>query len=100
LLVVTLALAVAIPWIVRQQWALTGRQTALAGGVSVLVCVIVTGYALRPETGYPLLDRLTLPGFSPELDRPVGGGPGASAINQPANIRLRSKITGTLPHEP
>jgi protein NrfD len=100
LLVVTLALAVAIPWIVRQQWNLTGRQTALAGCASVLVCLVVTGYALRPETGYPLLDRLTLPGFSPELDRPVGGGPGASAINRPANIRLRSKITGTLPHEP
>jgi formate-dependent nitrite reductase membrane component NrfD len=100
LLVVTVAIAVAIPWILRRQWHLSVPQTGLAGLASVLACVAVAGYVVRPQTDYPLLERLTWPGLFPEQERPRGGGPGASALNQPDDVELRSKINGTLPHEP
>jgi len=98
LLAMTVVLAVAIPWVLRRQWLLTGRQTALAGLASVFVCFGVSLYVLRPETGYPFLDDvLAVAGFSPELDRPRGGGPGASELNRPTETTRRSKINGTLP---
>jgi hypothetical protein len=100
LLSVTVLLAVAIPWLLRRQWQLSARQTALAGLVSVLVTAGVALYAFRPEPARADFRLVDVPGFSPEAGRPRGGGVGASIQNRPPpeSLRLRTKITGEIPH--
>jgi protein NrfD len=102
LLIVTLILAVGIPLYLKRQWQLTGGQAALAWLASALACTMVFVYTVRPASGYPWLESVTIPGFAPEYERPRGGGVGASASNRPSadELELRSKITGTLPDEP
>jgi formate-dependent nitrite reductase membrane component NrfD len=100
LLLVTLLLAVLIPWVLKRQWQLDQRQAAVAAAVSVLVCIGVTLYAVRPASSQPILEQFRLPGFSPEDGRPRGGGVGASVLNRPDDPQPPSKITGVLPHEP
>jgi protein NrfD len=100
LLALTLALAVAIPWILRRQWRLSGRQTALAGLASLLVTAGVALYAFSPATARSVFHFVSIPYFSPEDGRPRGGGPGASASNRPQEVHLRTKLkaAGGLPH--
>jgi formate-dependent nitrite reductase membrane component NrfD len=95
LVVVTLALAVAIPLVLWRHWRLTGGQTALAGVVSVLVLVGVGYYATAwsgPEGDNRPLAHVS---FSPEIGRPRGGGVGASGSNRPTVVRMRSKFNAT-----
>jgi formate-dependent nitrite reductase membrane component NrfD len=102
LLVVAVALGIAVPWVLRRKWALSNGGTALAGLVSLLVCLGVIVYTVKPATGQPMLEAFAIPGFSYEDGRERGGGPGASVSNRPdpEELRLRSKVTGTLPDEP
>jgi protein NrfD len=98
LLAVTLALAVGIPWLLRQQWRLSARQTALAGLASLLVTVGVALYAFSPATARSVFQFVSLPYFSPEDGRPRGGGFGASESNRPRHIHLRTKLVGEAAH--
>ena len=100
LLAVTALLGIAIPIILQRRWSLGPGQVVAAACVSLLVCAMVAVLAFRVQTGTPMLEQARLPGFSPEDGRPRGGGVGASELNRPHHVRLRSKIVGTLPHEP
>ena len=98
LLLVTGVVAVLIPWLLKRHWRLTSGQTVFAGLASLVVCGCVTAYAVMPASATPYLEQWRAPWLSPEDGREVGGGVGASLLNQPGDdVDLRSKITGTLP---
>jgi formate-dependent nitrite reductase membrane component NrfD len=100
LVIVVVALGMGLPWLLWRRVRFTGKQTVLAGLASLLVYAAILSFFARPATGWPMLERLALPGFSSEEGRQRGGGPGASELNRPAETQLRSKITGSLPDEP
>jgi formate-dependent nitrite reductase membrane component NrfD len=85
LIVLTVILALAIPWLLRRHWSLSTRQTGLAGLVSALALAGVLAYAVRSEPAQTFL-RL-----SPEDGR-RHGDVGASSFNQPQPLRSNSKI--------
>jgi formate-dependent nitrite reductase membrane component NrfD len=82
LIVLTVVLAFGIPAMLHRRWRLDAGPTVLAGMASVAVVAGVFYYS------FALSDRR----FSPEEDRPRGGGVGASIYNRPDVIHPRSKI--------
>jgi formate-dependent nitrite reductase membrane component NrfD len=91
LLILTLVLAVAIPLVLRRQWRLRIAQTALAGAASLVAVIGVAFFLVQTptEVGFDPLSQVR---FSPEVDRPRGGGVGASSSNRPVNVRMRTKF--------
>jgi protein NrfD len=86
LLVLTVVLALAIPALLRKQWALSAASTLLACVASLLVTAGVFCYSFGfslGEIGWRL---------SPEEGRERGGGVGASFYNRPVVIQPRTKI--------
>jgi protein NrfD len=93
LLALTAILALVIPLALRWHWRLTARQTTLAGLVSVLALIGVTVFAVRTPSAEGGVELLPQVRFSPEDDREVGGGVGASGSNRPPlPVRMRTKF--------
>jgi formate-dependent nitrite reductase membrane component NrfD len=82
LIALTVVLAFGIPALLRRRWRLDAGPAMLAGLASVAVTAGVLYYS------FTVSDRR----FSPEDDRPRGGGVGASFYNRPDVIQPRSKI--------
>jgi hypothetical protein len=89
--------ALTIPALLNWQRRLTNRQSALVGLAALLFCVAIF-HALSTTVEQTVSERGLR--FSVEDGRERGGGPGASELNRPDDVPLRSKITGSLPDEP
>jgi protein NrfD len=88
-LTATVVLAVLVPYVLahRRQFS-----TALAGLVSLLLLFSVGLYAFSPATAAAVFNPFSELRISPEIERPRGGGPGASDVNRPTKAFQRSKI--------
>ena len=94
LLVVTVVLALVIPFLLQRQWSLSRGRTALAGAVSLLVIGVVLFNVMQSNGMHDVLFASRILPTSPEAGRPIDGGFGASLFNHPEELKVpHSKFT-------
>jgi protein NrfD len=92
-ILLTIVLAAAIPVLLRKQWKLSAGRSAMAYGVSCLVLACLGYYSVQAHSEQTAMHKISRLRISPEDDREVGGGHGASLYNRPSVVHMRSKIT-------
>jgi formate-dependent nitrite reductase membrane component NrfD len=95
LVAVVLVLAVLAPLIVYKRLRLGTHETVLTGVAAALTFAGVLFYALASPPDLGAAQASAWFPFSPEDERPRGGGVGASPFNRVGPVQPPSKITGT-----